>query len=296
MRKFLVPDYVYKAKDIQENIYKSEVTDEDVALMERLTYQQPEFYPDSVKTPLTRFEFVKRVSYAHLQGLAAHLPQTEKDRIVSAGEEYFDWKYLNDRMGQGSRRVFVCAGAGINISFEIHLAETFPSATVAVLDPTPQSVEHFENIELPKNLIFLPVGLAGSDTTLKFFKPNTPGAGSLSTLKLNPGDDYFELPVQRVQTVLSELGRTPDDLTFLKFDIEGAEHEVIDDLIATGLLPPQIAFEFDQPVPPWKMEDTLRKLLGCGYEVRALWQLNVLLERTENKFGTAAQIEGVQCA
>ena len=291
MSKFLVPSYVYKAKEVQETIYKSEVNDEDVALLETLSFERPDFYPKAVRASVPRLEYFKRASYIYLGELAARLGTTESERIVSAGDQHFDWKYLPDRISDFEKPVFICAGAGINISFEIHLAETYPNATIIVLDPSPQSVAHFKNMDLPDNLTFLPIGLAGRDEMLKFFRPNLPGAGSLSALQLNPGDAYFELPVSRTTTVLKKISRAERDLALLKFDIEGSEHEVIDDLIATDLLPPQLAFEFDQPVPPWKLEHTLRKLLIRGYEVRAIWQLNVLLERvrkTEPVIGSSA--------
>ena len=37
-----------------------------------------------------------------------------------------------------------------------------------------------------------------------------------------------------------------------------------------------MAFEFDQPVPPWTMEKTLKKLINYGYVIIDIWGLNVL--------------------
>ena len=275
----MVPDYVYKARETQTEIYKKPVTDEDVAFLEQMFFEQPRFYPDELKANLPRFEYVVRASYMYMHSLAARLRFADKDKILTAGDKNYDWKYLAEPISQIENPVFICAGAGINISFEIALAEQFPNAQAMILDPSPQSVKHFENVDLPQNLSFVPVGLAGSDKVLKFFKPNLPGVGSLSTLQLNPGNDFFELPVKCVKTLLSEMNATPDQLAMLKFDIEGAEHEVVEHLISERIFPDQIAFEFDQPVPPWTIEETLRKLLAVGYEVCAFWELNVLLRR-----------------
>jgi predicted transglutaminase-like protease len=42
------------------------------------------------------------------------------------------------------------------------------------------------------------------------------------------------------------------------------------------LRPAHVAFEFDQPVPPWTIEKTLKKLIRYGYVVVDIWALNVL--------------------
>lgn len=279
MTKFLAPDYVYKAREIQTERYNKPVTDDDVAFMEQMFYEQPRLYPDTLKSNLPRFEYVVRASYMYMHSLAARLRYPDAEKIVSAGDKNYDWKYLPDPIETIEAPIFICAGAGINISFEVALAERFPTARSIILDPSPQSVKHFEGVELPPNLDFVPVGLAGSDKVLKFFRPNLPGVGSLSTLQLNPGNDYFELPVKCVKTLLEEMNAKPEQLALLKFDIEGAEHEVVDHLVEEQIYPDQIAFEFDQPVPPWTIEETLRKLLAVGYEVCAIWELNILLKR-----------------
>ena len=277
LKKFFVPSYVYEAKRIQEEIYKLAVAPEDVSFLEKMCYERPRFYPDEVKASIPRFEYVKRASYVYMHSLAAQVSHQWKDQLVSIGDKYYDWKYYPSLLDKRLEQVFVCAGAGINISFEIALAEQFPDAQAVILDPSPQSVNTFENFHLPPNLEFIPVGLAGRDETLRFYKPNLPGVGSLSTCQLNPGDDYFELPVKCVKTILDDMGAIPEQLSFLKFDVEGAEHEVIDYLIQTNILPNQITFEFDQPVPPWTVADTLRKLLTRGYEVADISELNILL-------------------
>jgi len=277
LRKFFVPSYVYEAKRIQEEIYKLAVAPEDVNFLSEMCYERPRFYPDEVKSSIPRFEYVKRASYVYMHSLAAQVSHHWKAQLVHLGDQYYDWKYCPDLLDKRLDQVFVCAGAGINISFEIALAERFPDAEAVILDPSPQSVNMFENFDLPPNLEFMPVGLASRDEILRFYKPNLPGIGSLSTCQLNPGDDFFELPVKRVKSILEGIGATPEQLSFLKFDIEGAEHEVIDDLIQTDIWPNQITFEFDQPVPPWTIADTLRKLLTRGYEVVDISQLNILL-------------------
>ncbi|MHA7898278.1 MAG: FkbM family methyltransferase [Henriciella sp.] len=279
MRRFLVPDYVYKARDIQVERYHKPVTKEDVEFLEQMFYERPRFYPDDLKQNIPRFEYVVRASYAYMHEIAAKLRYQDTEKIIAAGDANYDWKYLAEPIQNITDPVIICAGAGINISFEIALAEKFPNAKALILDPSPQSVKHFENVQLPKNLRFVPVGLAGSDSVLKFFRPTLPGVGSLSTLQLNPGNDYFELPVKCVRTLLEELSASPEQLALLKFDIEGAEHEVIDNIISENILPRQVAFEFDQPIPPWTIESTLNKLLAVGYEVCSIWELNVLLER-----------------
>jgi hypothetical protein len=70
-----------------------------------------------------------------------------------------------------------------------------------------------------------------------------------------------------------ELGHTRLDL--LKLDIEGAESEVIDDLLVRGPLPKILCVEFDRPEPIRRMRTRLQRLSDAGYLVRAVEGLNV---------------------
>ena len=95
------------------------------------------------------------------------------------------------------------------------------------------------------------------------------------TTFLKPGE-YLEREVTSVADLAARLGL--QYIEYLKFDIEGCEHEVIRSLSTLPRLPRQIAFELDQPTPIWSCEKTLRFAMSLGYKVTAIWGLNVLMQ------------------
>lgn len=281
MQKILVPEYVYLAKRIQENNYKEHVSDDDVKYLENSYYKTERQYSKEAKSNLSRLKYLKRAGYCYMHGIRDKLAGRYEKYLCNEGDKGYDWKYLPTPELASDSAIFLNAGAGINISFEIEMANRYPNATSFILDPSPQSVKHFEDAILPVNLQYVPKGLGQEDGSLRFFRPELPGAGSLSTLQLNPGEKYFELPVTRVCTFLAENSLDEKSLVYLKFDIEGAEHGVVNDLLESNLLPQQIALEFDQPVPPWTVEESIKKLLCAGYDLISVWELNCLFAKRD---------------
>lgn len=266
-KNLLVPDYIYSAR----------VDVADIPFFEEAFYNDSEFYGEAIKSTPDRFNFGLRIGYVYMNSLKKNLYSLpRKYTVQSLGDKGFEWKFVPELIDQYDIKNSICAGAGTNVTFEISFATQFPDISLTLLDPSPQSIKHIERIELPSNINFLPVGFSDRDEILKFHKPSTPGVGSLSALNLQPSDAYFELPVKQISTILREQDIDAKNLCYLKFDIEGSEHVVVDNIIQSKLRPAQIAFEFDQPVPPWTMEKTLKKLIKYGYVIVDIWGLNVL--------------------
>lgn len=266
-KKMLVPDYIYSAR----------VDVADIAFFEEAFYKNVKLYDDDVKKTTDRFNFGLRIGYVYMNTIKKNLYSLPSQyTIQSLGDKGFEWKFVPQLIDEYNVKNSICAGAGTNITFEICFAEQFSDLNLTLLDPSPQSIKYLERTELPSNIKFLPVGFSDQDTILKFHKPSTPGVGSLSALNLQPSDTCFELPVKKLSTILDEQNIDAKNLCYLKFDIEGSEHVVIDDIINSKLRPAQVAFEFDQPVPPWTMENTLKKLIRYGYVIVDIWGLNVL--------------------
>ncbi len=266
-KNLLVPDYIYSAR----------VDVADIPFFEQAFYNDLEFYTEEIKSTPDRFKYGLRIGYCYINMIKKNLYSLPKKyTIKSLGDKGFEWRFVPELINKSDAKYSICAGAGTNITFETSFAQEFPDLNITLLDPSPQAIKHIERIQLPFNLKFLPIGFSDRDEILKFHKPSTPGTGSLSALNLRPSDTFFELPVKRILTILSEQQIEAKNLCYLKFDIEGSEHVVINDIIKSKLRPPQIAFEFDQPVPPWSMEKTLKKLIRYGYVIVDIWGLNML--------------------
>lgn len=164
------------------------------------------------------------------------------------------------------------AGAGEDVSFDIALAAEYGS-TVHIVDPTPRAVHHVQQVmgrlgrssetefvpggaQPPSaydvsrvdrsQLVLHEVALYGSETSLEFFPPKDSEHVSHTIRPLRiigPEEEVLCVETRRLATLLPQ--KALQDLALLKLDIEGAEIEVIEDLVASGIRPKQILVEFD---------------------------------------------------
>lgn len=115
-------------------------------------------------------------------------------------------------------------------------------------DPTPRAVNYIEKIgnRLPNQLHFYPVGLWSEGTTLRFFFSGL-NDGMFSAVDIKRTGQHVECPVKRLATLMRDLGHNHVDMA--KIDMEGAEYDVIDNLVSEKAFPTVLCIEFDQPVP-----------------------------------------------
>jgi len=268
-RKLTIPQYIYAGR----------TRDELVPLFEAQFLRQVERYDDALMAEPDAFEMAKRIGYAHMKSLREGLTALQGQGahpsvagVAELGDSGFSWRYAPQHLGPDA--AVLCFGVGTNISFEEQLAEEV-GCVVHCFDPTPQAMEYALPIarENPK-LRFYPWGILSRDGIEKFYRSSEVGIGSLSTSNIGYGAAYMEAPVYRLLTIMRRLGLDKVDL--LKIDIEGAEYDVIDDVIFSGVRVDQFCLEFDQPVPPWRTDAAMRKLYLAGYAPIESWGLNWL--------------------
>jgi FkbM family methyltransferase len=166
------------------------------------------------------------------------------------------WNFYPDMLNAGS--VVYSGGVGRDISFEHGLVEKFGCAVV-LMDPSPTGRE---TMALSENQIpqfkFMPVGLAGSCKTLKLAPPLYPEEGSW--FKAEAGDNTIDFMCEDLATLMEKNGHQHIDL--LKIDIEGAEYEVLDDLLRRDLPVKQVLVEFHHGIlPGLKRSQTVKAIL-----------------------------------
>lgn len=185
------------------------------------------------------------------------------------GTEYGAHAVCLERLDAGS--VVYSAGVGEDISFDLALRDRC-GATIYAFDPTPRSIEWVAAQDLGPSFVMHGYGLAGEDATLRFAPPTNPKHIS-HTLLDRPETQHaaIEVPVRRLSSVMEELGH--DSLDVLKMDIEGAEYDVIDEIVDAGIDVDQILVEFHHFFRNVRLAQTKRameRLRGAGYRLFAV--------------------------
>ncbi len=158
-----------------------------------------------------------------------------------------------------------CVGVGEDVSFDLELIERF-GCQVYAFDPTPKAIAHVrQNCAAQPHFHFEPVGVWKDDCIMKFFVPRNPQHASYSIANLQQTDEFVEAPCKRLSTLMREHGHTRIDL--LKIDVEGAEYDVIDSMLAERIRPRVFCLEFDQPAPFARTKAAVRRLVGAGFQL-----------------------------
>ncbi len=161
-------------------------------------------------------------------------------RLGAGGDR---WSIATDRLQAGM--VLYTLGVGDDLHFERDVIRQF-GLVVHAFDPTPASLAWVARQELPPGFTMHPYGVAGYDGTAKFSGPMK-GYISWSLARKRGEGPPMELPVRRLLTLRRGLDLPIPDI--IKMDIEGAEYDVLADLIATDLRPSQILVEFHHRFP-----------------------------------------------
>ena len=193
--------------------------------------------------------------------------------LIRLGSVYGGWNLL-DKKNLTNSTILSC-GLGEDASFDVEFAKKY-SAKVIIVDPTPRSKTHYEKItknigrqkiksynsnghqdvgcydlsELNKdNLILIDKALYNKDNLeKKFFKP--PNIKEISHSINNWQNDYSNftdsiiVSTITIETILKKFNLTT--LPLIKLDIEGAEIEVLEDILKKNFCPSQICVEFDE--------------------------------------------------
>ena len=173
---------------------------------------------------------------------------------VAMGTEYGE-SYVSLR-GLGSASIAYSFGVGEDVSFDLGLIER-TGLTVHAFDPTPRSIAWVARQTLPPQFVMHGVGLAAFDGMARFRPPENPAHVSHTLLERERTEHAaIEVPVRRVGTLMRELGHSRIDV--LKMDIEGAEYEVIDDIVESNVTIDQMLIEFHHHLPGVPISRTRR--------------------------------------
>ncbi len=187
--------------------------------------------------------------------------------------EHGGWCFTVQGLDQDS--IIYSLGVGEDIEFDFFIIERL-GAEVHAFDPTPASIEMLSTADLPSRFHFHPWAITAKDGRLKFY-PRVKKDGSQSTVMFTmiaedaSSENAIEVPAYCLSSVASRLGHSRIDL--LKMDIEGAEYEVLQGLLASPIKPSQLLVEFHHRFPAIGLEktaDMIRLLRKAGYKIFAV--------------------------
>ena len=167
-------------------------------------------------------------------------------------------------------------GIGEDVSFDLDVIRNH-RCRVFAYDPTPRSVDWVSRQDLPANFHFQPYGIYCFDKEAVFHLPKSKSfvSGSLSLTEFIDEKENISVPVFRLKTLMEK--NQHDHIDVLKLDIEGAEYDVIDDIINSGIKVEQILVEFHHRFikdgAP-KTKKVLRLLSDKGFQVFGVSGLN----------------------
>jgi FkbM family methyltransferase len=170
--------------------------------------------------------------------------------------------------GLGAASIVYSLGIGTDITFDLSLIEAY-GLTIEAFDPTPGSIEYVKHQQLPRSYRWHALGVGARDEQATFFPPEDPNHISHTLLqRQGTSARAIQVEVRCLSTIMRDLNHQRIDV--LKMDIEGAEYEVLDEILNRGLAVQQILVEFHHRFPEVGIDRTRRAvnaLNAAGYRI-----------------------------
>lgn len=184
---------------------------------------------------------------------------------ITLGTDSASWCICPTGLSENS--VIYSFGVGTDISFDLEMIRRF-GVHVHAFDPTPRSIAWVRSQALPGEFVFHEYGISDHDGNAVFHPPENCGFVSYSIFSRGSSETTVEAPVSRLATIMKSLGQEGIDV--LKMDIEGAEYDVVSDLLASDIFVRQLLVEFHhcwKDVGLQRTRDAIRSLNGAGYRI-----------------------------
>lgn len=188
-----------------------------------------------------------------------------KCKRVTLGNEGACWCICPQNFSASSAVYSI--GVGEDISFDLTFIQKF-GVKVHAFDPTPRSIEWLQGQTLPPEFVFHAYGVAGFDGSCAFLPPEDSSHISHTIVQRASSRPAIEVPMHRLGTIMKKLGHASVDL--LKMDIEGAEYDVLTDMLTQRIPVKQLLVEFHHRWPEVGIEKTrhaIRSLNEAGYRI-----------------------------
>ena len=158
------------------------------------------------------------------------------------GNDYGGFFVATDFVNENS--VVYSFGIGEDVSFDLEVIKEY-GAKVHGFDPTPKSVKWVSNQQLPEKFKFYDFGISDKTGDAVFYFPKNPDFVSGSVVAEQSNIDLqnrINVHLKTLKDTSQFLGHQKIDI--LKMDIEGAEYDVLEDIVKSDLYIGQILVEF----------------------------------------------------
>ena len=179
--------------------------------------------------------------------------------------------FVNDESLTKNSNVY-SFGIGEDISFDNAIINKH-SCRVYGFDPAPKSITWIKNQQISSNFVFFEFGIGSKNEFVEFYLPKNPNhvSGSIVTQNNVNKTTKISVELKNLETIMEELGHQCIDV--LKMDIEGAEYEVIDNVLKSNCKIKQVLIEFHHRFidnGAIKTRGAIKKMSDHGYKVFAV--------------------------
>jgi len=223
------------------------------------------------------------------------------------GTNYGGW-YIPKKISLSKNSIVYSGGVGEDMSFDLLLNDKY-GCNILLIDPTSRALNHYnevrqffekktsfsfkediqpdykeciENIN-PNfdNFEYINEGLWKKKGTMRFYKQTNEKYVSQSLIENMFGESYDTIQVNSIKHIMDQRGHEQIDL--LKLDIEGAEIEVINQMLDDNIYPKYVLVEFDLLIKQKDPEEKTKKLiermlLKENYQILKNDKMNITFE------------------
>jgi FkbM family methyltransferase len=204
-----------------------------------------------------------------LSGKVGHLKKGVKCKYAWYGNQYGGFYVCPEFLNEKS--VVYSFGIGEDISFDKAIIKNH-GCEVFGFDPTPKSIRWVESQDTPVEFRFYDFGISNKSGLIDFYLPKNADfvSGSIIDQINIDTEKKVSVKMKTIQDILNELNHKHIDV--LKMDIEGAEYDVIGDILNCNISVDQILIEFhDRFFKDGRLKSyqAVKNLNSKGYEIFA---------------------------
>ncbi len=205
-----------------------------------------------------------------LTGEVRHLRKGVHCHHVWYGNDYGGFYVCPELLNKNS--IVYSFGIGFDITFDTTIIKNH-DCHVFGFDPTPKSIQWIRNRALPEKFHFYESGISDKSGPVEFYLPKNREhvSGSIIIQDNVNVQEKVTVIMKSLSDIMNELGHQHIDL--LKLDIEGAEYDVLENILNAKIPVTQILVEFHDRFfdnGRQKTKQMIESMKSNGYEIFAV--------------------------